>query len=152
MIDLSNIVSVVQIESVRIREASFRSAVRPSGIAEEVRVKVSRKTAVVPEPGEDGAICIEAAFGFEVSDREQDALQAEVHGTFELSYRVPSDAKFSAEELKAFADFNAVFNAWPYWRELVQTSLARMSLPVLTVPVFRLSPPKAEEDSESNHE
>ena len=72
--------------------------------------------------------------------RESDKgkLQAEIRGTFELSYKVPDDESFSSEELEAFGQVNAVFNAWPYWRELVQASLTRMSMPLLTVPVFRL--------------
>ena len=149
MVDLSRIVSIVQIESVRLREASCRSAVRPSEIAQTIHVKTSRNAAVVREPGDDGTLCIEATFGLEVrSDSEDEALQAEVRGTFELSYQVPTDEVFSSEELEAFADFNAVFNAWPYWRELVQASLARMSLPVLTVPVFRITPRDTSDDSE----
>ena len=149
MVDLARIVSVVQIEGVRLREAFCRSGIRPSEIAETIRVKTSRNAAVVKEPGDDGSLRIETTFGFEVrSDSEEEALQAEVRGTFELSYQVPNGEKFSPEELKAFAEFNAVFNAWPYWRELVQTSLARMSLPVLTVPVFRVTPRDTTNDSE----
>ena len=153
MPDLSRIVSVVQIESVRLREVFCRSGVRPSEIAETIRVKTSRDAVVVKEPGDDGSLKVEATFSLEVrSDSEEEALQAEVRGTFELSYQIPKDESFSTEELKAFADFNAVFNAWPYWRELVQTSLARMSLPVLTVPVFRVTPSEAPEESDPEDE
>jgi preprotein translocase subunit SecB len=39
--------------------------------------------------------------------------------------------------LDAFAKTNAVFNAWPYWREFVQSTTVRMGLPPLVTPVFR---------------
>ena len=88
---------------------------------------------------DDGSLKVQVAFNLELrSDTDEETLQAEIRGTFELSYEIPDDEIFSAEELEAFADMNAVFNAWPYWRELIQASLARMGLPVLTVPVFRV--------------
>ena len=139
MADLSRIVSVVRIESVRLCEASFRSPVRPSEIADAIGVKASQDAAVAELPGDDGLFLVRTNFSMEVRGAgDEEELQAEVRGAFELSYRLPTEESFSSEELQAFARVNAVFNAWPYWRELVQTALARMSMPVLTVPVFRL--------------
>jgi len=40
--------------------------------------------------------------------------------------------------VRHFAETNGLYNAWPYWREFVQNTAARMSLPGLTVPVLRL--------------
>lgn len=45
------------------------------------------------------------------------------------------------EELfTAFANVNGIFNAWPYIRELVQTTATRMGLPPLVLPVYRVGP------------
>ena len=141
MVDLSRIVAAVQIEDVRLCEARCRSAVRPSDTAETINVKTSRKAVVVKKPGDDGSLRIETSFALEVRNAgDEDELQAKISGTFELSYQIPDDESFSSEEIEAFAQVNAVFNAWPYWRELVQASLARMAMPVLTVPVFRVAP------------
>lgn len=144
---LSRIVSVVQIEGVRLCEAHCRSVVQPSDTAETIRVKTSRKALLAHRPGDDGVFRIEVTLSLEVhSAGEEEELQADVRGTFELTYQVPKDETFSSEELEAFGQINAVFNAWPYWRELVHASLARMSMPILTVPVFRLSPDETTED------
>ena len=86
MVDLSRIVSAVQIDGVRLCAAHCRSLVGPTEIARSL------------------------------------------------------DEVFSSDELNEFGQVNAVFNAWPYWRELVQSSLARMSMPILTVPVYRVLP------------
>ena len=150
MVDLKRLISVVQIESVRLCEVHCRSVAQPSEVADAVRVNTSRKTAVVKEPTEDRAFRIEATFTMEVRSADDDEeLQAELRGTFELSYGIPGDVSFSAQELEAFGEVNAVFNAWPYWRELVQSSLARMLLPPLTLPVFRVVPPDTGDNDEA---
>ena len=151
MVDLSRIISVIQIESVRLCEAHCRSAVHPSETADAINVKTSCKAAVVKKPEEDGSLRIETAFAMEVSSAsDEETLQAEIRGTFELSYKVPADESFSSEELDAFGQVNAAFNAWPYWRELVQASLARMSMPILTVPVFRLPRNRTDDGAEQD--
>lgn len=153
MVDLKRIISVIQIEGVRLCEAHCRSAVQPSEIADAIKVTTSRKAAVVKEPTSDRSLRIEIAFTMEVrSAGDDEQLQAEIRGMFELSYEIPDDESFSSEEFEAFGDVNAVFNAWPYWRELVQASLARMSMPPLTVPVFRVAPVDTADDTEDDED
>lgn len=148
MVDLSKIISVVQIEDIRVCEASCRSLVRPADIAEGVGAKMSTDADIARKPEGDGLLLIRTKFNLEIRASGGDGeLQAEVRGIFELSYQVPADEKFSSDELKGFGEVNAVFNAWPYWRELVQSSLARMSMPVLTVPVHRLPSNEPAEDN-----
>ncbi|HVV48742.1 MAG TPA: hypothetical protein VHO06_03705 [Polyangia bacterium] len=54
------------------------------------------------------------------------------------------------ELLDAFAKVNAVYNAWPYLRELVQNTFVRMSLPPPVVPVFRARPLPKEKQNDVN--
>ena len=151
MVDLSRIISVVTIEGLRLCEAHCRSWVQPSDTADVITVNTSQDAAVIKDPGDDGSLRIEATFKLEVHGADDDDRpQAEVRAAFELSYRIPGDEHFSSEELAAFARTNAVFNAWPYWREFVQASLARMSMPALTVPLFRLSPQDRNDDEEQD--
>ncbi len=37
-----------------------------------------------------------------------------------------------------FASLNGVFNAWPYFREFLQSATTRMGLPQFVLPVFRI--------------
>jgi hypothetical protein len=62
-----------------------------------------------------------------------------IKATFVIFYDVESFEGLSDEHFGAFAATTGVFNAWPYWRELVQSTCARMGLskPVI-IPVFRL--------------
>jgi len=45
------------------------------------------------------------------------------------------------DDVQAFADVNAIFNSWPYWRQLVHSTLPRMGVHKLVIPVFRLPLP-----------
>ncbi len=69
--------------------------------------------------------------------------EVQVDATLELVYSYPTDTTPlpSPEELQAFASTNALMNCWPYWRELVQSMVARMNLPPFVVPLLRYVPP-----------
>jgi hypothetical protein len=41
--------------------------------------------------------------------------------------------------LKAFAEVNGTYNVWPYFRELFQSTITRMGLPPVVVPLYRAS-------------
>jgi hypothetical protein len=59
---------------------------------------------------------------------------------FHVDYSLPVRG-LSSEDLKAFAEVNAVIDALPYWRQLVHSMLPSMGVHKLVVPVFR--PPSA---------
>jgi preprotein translocase subunit SecB len=65
-----------------------------------------------------------------------------IEATFVILYKVESLVGLKQSNFEAFGQSNGVYNAWPYWREFVQNTVARMSLPPLTIPVFRLLPSK----------
>lgn len=79
---------------------------------------------------------------------EKGVPEVQIDASFELIYSKPQDMKPTSEELQAFADTNALMNCWPYWRELVQTTVARMNLPPLFVPLLRYVPPPPEKKPE----
>ncbi|MFC4764742.1 hypothetical protein [Dyella koreensis] len=78
------------------------------------------------------------AEGVEQSDEDLVALEA----TFQLIYSLPLELTVDEECYKHFAEINGPYNAWPYWRELVQSVTGRVGLAGITIPVFR--PPKIE--------
>jgi hypothetical protein len=92
----------------------------------------------------DGTNRFRVLFGHAIHGRRgaEGATEVQVDATFELIYSFPKDTNPvpTIEELQAFADTNALMNCWPYWRELVQTTVARMNLPPLVVPLLRWVP------------
>lgn len=153
--DISKLISVVQIENVRLVEAHLRASVStpPDDGDTETEMKLGRK-AVVVDDVKDGHFNVRADFVFKLVSQAKDGSEAEneqplveISACLELGYRLPPDAQFSKEELSEFGNVNAVFNAWPYWREFIQSSISRMGLPPVVLPVFRLpkKKPKSEE-------
>lgn len=66
-----------------------------------------------------------------------------IEASFLLAYKIENFEGLTQEGFELFANLNGIYNAWPYWREFVQNSIARMGLPSLAIPVFRIvKPPK----------
>lgn len=73
-------------------------------------------------------------------------LSVELVLQYELRTEAPPD---DLRELlfDAFAGLNGVYNAYPYLREHVQSTIGRMGLPPLVIPVFRV--PRRDDASSS---
>jgi hypothetical protein len=61
-----------------------------------------------------------------------------ISATFIAEYEMAQGFNPSTDDLDAFVNANAVFNCWPYWREYVHSTAARMNLPPITLPFFRV--------------
>ncbi len=66
-----------------------------------------------------------------------------IDATLVLVYSLDSLDGLEDQNFQAFALTNGVYNAWPYWREFVQSATVRMGLPALVPPVFRFSRPSS---------
>jgi len=152
MTDIAALVSVVEIERIRLREGKCQFSADPDELSASIRVVPTHRASVTREPDEvDRAIRIDVAFGLSLQSEAEDETElGTIQAVFDVSYKVERNEAFSSEVFQDFADFNAVFNTWPYWREFVQMSCARMSLPPITVPVFRILPRTASDDSEQD--
>jgi hypothetical protein len=62
-----------------------------------------------------------------------------IEAVFSLSYKVENLTGLTRENFDCFGRMNGTYNAWPYWREFVHNVTARMGLPSLTLPVFRVA-------------
>jgi preprotein translocase subunit SecB len=116
---------------------------KPSAGTLALRITSQAKYAELPE-----GRGVEVRARFEVRalpDQENAKPVVRVRATFALAYRFTEEARFSQKELSAFAKVNGIYNAWPYWRELVQSTFARMGFPQLVVPVYRIPRMKSTE-------
>ncbi|NLX20569.1 MAG: hypothetical protein GXY55_02715 [Phycisphaerae bacterium] len=64
----------------------------------------------------------------------EEALRIEA--LFVLAYRVDSLKGLDKTNFDAFGETNGLYNVWPFWREYVQATTARLGLPPLTIPVL----------------
>lgn len=80
-------------------------------------------------------------------DQEQDeageaageGVVAQIEATFVAEYDTDTDP--GPEALEAFAQRNASYHIWPYWREFVSNQCARMELPRVTIPTVQFAAP-----------
>jgi hypothetical protein len=83
-----------------------------------------------------------AVIDFKFAARQHGSTQKQpsllVWAKFLAEYEMAPGFKPSESELRAFLSANATFNCWPYWREYVHSTAARMNLPPLTLPFFRV--------------
>jgi len=83
---------------------------------------------------------VDSTLRFSAKDlkRKVQANVVEVVATFALTYRLSDTSELSDEHYRAFAELNGTFNAWPYFREFLQTATTRMGFPPFTLPVLRV--------------
>jgi hypothetical protein len=81
------------------------------------------------------------------STKSPDKLIMKIEASFCASYdfnrdKTPSVPDDSADDLWYFSNINPISDAWPYWREFVQSMSSRMGFPALTVPLLEIRPKK----------
>ena len=137
---LAPLIQRVSLRDIKLAEASCRGLGRDLGGAGELDVRFNWSArAVLRAAGEFSVFAeIEALL---VPTGKADADGARIWGRFELQYVVPQDTELSEGLLEEFAKSNGVFNAWSYWREFIQSTLVRMGLPPLALPVYLYRPP-----------
>jgi len=73
-----------------------------------------------------------------IEDEKQEQKEIAVIKTeYVLNYSLPKKADFSQGELGAFCRINAVYNAWPFWREFLRNTCDKMELPLPLLPLLK---------------
>jgi len=77
--------------------------------------------------------------GFALVGNYEDGSEGlRVEATFGLLYAVDWKDEPTQEVVDEFGRAVGVNNAWPYWREFVQSMTARMGLPPVRIPILRM--------------
>lgn len=61
-----------------------------------------------------------------------------VAATYMIAYSLSQPEGLGDANFKAFAEINGVFHGWPFWREFVSNTTARMGICPVTLPVHRV--------------
>jgi preprotein translocase subunit SecB len=87
----------------------------------------------------NGYIIVTAKFHFEAfTESKTQKPVILINASLLLSYKIENFEGLTQKGFEQFANLNGIYNAWPYWREFVQNTVARMGLPSLSIPVFRI--------------
>jgi hypothetical protein len=148
----ARIVAAAQIGGVRLVEASARTVLRSvRDIEGEAQLFVGTGATVKGPPDDKGEFYVLAKVDARVAPAPKAEPLISIRAAFELRYRLPEGQTATMEELEAFAEVNGVFNAWPYWREFVQSTSVRMDLPPVVLPLFRVHRGPEDELVEPKH-
>lgn len=77
-------------------------------------------------------------------DQESDIV-ARFACVLDATYQLQESYRPSHSELSAFHKANVVFNCWPFFREFVQTSAARMNVPPPPIPFIRVQTKRSDQ-------
>jgi len=139
----SPLTTAANLSRLRLVTAELGTRVSSRKEAGDVQIEVEW-TVAPPKHGVHGSVhWLSAVVEFRVAIRSArgagESPVVWVHPTFEAHYHFPATVEPTLEQLKEFAETNVVFNLWPYVREFVQSSTARMDLPALIIPLRRFS-------------
>lgn len=71
-------------------------------------------------------------------DEMSKQVKAEITATYIAEYRVTCN-DLDLDAVQEFAQRNAGYHVWPYWREYVQSVCGRMHLPAVIMPMFQFT-------------
>jgi hypothetical protein len=138
---VNELIAAVKLDAVRLVDCTASARIRDASEAPGVSISISR-SAKVASPPNNGRFYVLASIRAKVEDQDEKKSKAtplvSVKATFELAYELPEVFTVSNDDLKVFADTNGVFNAWPYWREFLQSTLQRMALPPIVLPLLTM--------------
>lgn len=125
-----------QIQNIVVKSGSFRREFTEKELPTHVDYRVSVENAFDKEKK---TISVQISFialaKYTPSDEDEKA-PITIAADFVLSYVLDSIEGVQTEHVDAFAGINGVYNAWPYWREYVQSTSVRLGLPALTLPLM----------------
>jgi len=134
----NELVASVNLQSVSWREISAKRFLARDELPGEVSLDLGF-SALAHRELNSGTLVVAASFNLETAHGEPKRPCAEVRGVAGLRYNVPRTVLETVDDelAHAFANSNGLFNAWPYWRELAQTSLGRLGIFGIIIPLLR---------------
>lgn len=153
--NVARVASGVEIGGIRLVEANAKTRIRSvhEVTGSGANLMLSPTATVVEGPDSSGFFLVLATMDARVVPDEGDGEPfVHVLVRFELRYRLREGFTATRSDLNEFARGNGIFNAWPYFREAIQTATARMDLPPVVLPLYRFETgPKTLSASSSGH-
>lgn len=136
--ELKNIIEAAEIGEIRL--VDLEAKLGGFGVRDaktQHLVNLSHSSNVASPLSENGEFTILASLRCQIiAEESKDALFT-LRADFELSYRLKGGLKSTSEDVQSFAEVNGIFNAWPFFREIVHATMARMMLRPITLPLYR---------------
>ncbi|QQS10158.1 MAG: hypothetical protein IPK69_05940 [Phycisphaerales bacterium] len=88
----------------------------------------------------ESAISVTIRFGVDIASSEEEKAEppTSIECKYVLNYLIDDLQNFDDDHLLAFSQINGYFNAWPFWRELTTSMLARSKSGFFLLPTLRV--------------
>jgi preprotein translocase subunit SecB len=133
------VASVAVLESVRLAELHAAMRGSPDSLTGEHSYSLDHAPAP-PNRLDDHTVEVLVTLGLGLRKKGDSEDWGNIRASVVLVYTFEETAPPEGK-LASFAQVNAVYNAWPYLRELVQSLTVRMGMPPLTLPLYRVHAP-----------
>ena len=136
----ADLVHAVQIVGIRMNDLWAQRHVDDDAMPETLSLRGAEKAAGEVRLNREELVVL-VQFTFRATDeQDKDVKVADAGARFVVRYRVPRELLESLpqEVVDEFATRNGIFNAWPYWREYLQTTMMRLGIPGIIAPVYRI--------------
>lgn len=84
-------------------------------------------------------VFVDFALTAHLKDTPKQAPALQISSKFLLTYSISDFEGLTEKAFQQFGEMNGIYNAWPYCREFIQNTTARMGIKPLTLPVFRIA-------------
>jgi len=81
-----------------------------------------------------------------IKEEDDGFIQLEISAIFEAEYQFSNHGNFNEEGMSLFLNANVPHHIWPYWREYVQSTCARLGMPEIIIP-FRIQQTPSSKDT-----
>jgi hypothetical protein len=136
---VSRVVELASVEQVR---SGVESRLSPFHEPEPIAVDIGFhcKVDAWESPGGDSYLSVVIEFRFVVAAEDPDADDrplVDITADYRLMYELIDDQQLPDSAIQCFAELNGPYNAWPYWREFVQSATGRIGMASVVLPVYR---------------
>jgi hypothetical protein len=128
-------------ELVTLRLIRCETSFHPDRMSEgdDIVISVEKAQFKADGPSASGGLDCGVRFTLRMHPKEKDGDPvAEVFAEYNLIYRLQDKVTCTNRDVHQFVKTTGVFNAWPFFRELVSSLVSKMGLPLLVIPLFRL--------------
>jgi len=99
----------------------------------------SKYKALLNEEEREGVMLFQFEAGVRLIDPSlhedtDEFLKVEIIATFEAEYQLINPDDFNEDGMSQFLNRNVPHHVWPYWREFVQSTCARIGIPEIVIP------------------
>ncbi len=134
----SNVHRNAAIKAIRLSSSELRSDLSSQRIRSPLTVSYKIDSKSIAPAEDELRFQVECSMTASEGKAEDATPQIVVRSSFLVDYHLREGAQLEEAEISAFAQGNAIFNVWPYFREYLQSTLQRMGLPPMAAPFLRV--------------